>query len=41
MEKFKINNIYNDDSKTLMEIMSNFLSLFLDDDFKDIVSLNS
>lgn len=41
MEKFKINNIYNDDGKTLMEIMSVFLSLFLDDDVKNVVSLNS
>ena len=32
MEKFKINNIYNDSGKTLDEIVNNFLLNFLDDE---------
>lgn len=32
MNKFKINNIYNDNGKTLDEIISNFLLNFLDDE---------
>lgn len=41
MEKFKINNIYNDNGNTLMEIISDFLVFFLDSDVKDVVTLNS
>ena len=32
MEKYKINNIYNDSGKTLDEIVNNFLLNFLDDE---------
>lgn len=32
MNKFKVNNIYNDSGKTLDEIISNFLINFLDDE---------
>lgn len=32
MEKFKINNIYNDSGKTLDEIVNNFLLNFLDNE---------
>ena len=32
MNKFKINNIYNDNGKTLDEIISNFLLNFLDNE---------
>ena len=34
MNKFKINNIYNDSGKTLDEIVNNFLLNFLDDELK-------
>ena len=36
MNKFKINNIYNDSGKTLDEIISNFLLNFLDDELNFI-----
>lgn len=32
MNKFKINNIYNDSGKTLDEIVNNFLLNFLDNE---------
>lgn len=32
MNKFKINNIYNENGKTLDEIINNFLLNFLDDE---------
>ena len=32
MEKYKINNIYNDSGKTLDEIVNNFLLNFLDNE---------
>ncbi len=32
MNKFKVNNIYNDSGKTLDEIISNFLINFLDNE---------
>lgn len=43
MDKFKINNIYNEDGKTLNEIIIDFFVTFLDDDlnfceFNDIMS---
>lgn len=34
MNKFKVNNIYNDNGNTLNEIISKFLSNFLDDELK-------
>lgn len=36
MNKFKINNIYNDKGKSLNEIISNFLLNFLDDELNII-----
>lgn len=36
MNKFKINNIYNDNGKTLDEIIRNFLLNFLDDELNFI-----
>ena len=32
MNKFKINNIYNDSGKTLYEIVNNYLLNFLDNE---------
>ncbi len=32
MNKFKVNNIYNDNGNTLNEIISKFLSNFLDEE---------
>lgn len=32
MEKYKVNNIYNDSGKTLNEIVNNFLLNFLDNE---------
>lgn len=32
MNKFKINNIYNDSGKTLCEIVNNYLLNFLDNE---------
>ena len=32
MEKYKVNNIYNDSGKTLDEIVNNFLLNFLDNE---------
>ncbi len=34
MNKFKINNIYKDDGKSLNEIVSRFLIAFLDENLK-------
>ena len=34
MNKFKVNNIYNDNGNTLNEIRSKFLSNFLEDEWK-------
>lgn len=36
MNKYKINNIYNDNGKTLNEIIGNFLLNFLDDELNFI-----
>lgn len=46
MNKFRINNIYNDNGKTLDEIISNFLLNFLDNelnfiDFCGIIKLDT
>ena len=46
MNKFKVNNIYNDKGNTLNEIISKFLSNFLDNelnfvDFNSIIKLDT
>ena len=46
MDKFKINNIYNDDGKTLTELVDNFIINFLDDeldfiDFSGIIKADT
>ncbi|MBO5183378.1 MAG: hypothetical protein J6B64_03155 [Bacilli bacterium] len=46
MNKFRINNIYNDNGKTLDEVISNFLLNFLDNelnfiDFCGIIKLDT
>lgn len=46
MNKFKVNNIYNDNGNTLNEIISKFLSNFLDEelnflDFNGIIKLDT